>query len=77
MVLKTFNVEEKTHKKFAKFCKERGISMSKQIELFMESQIGEEQDVKPSYLKKLNKIRESKYHKANTVADLRKLIENE
>lgn len=35
MVLKTFNVEEESYKKFSEFCKEHGISMSKQIELFL------------------------------------------
>ena len=80
MVLKTFNVDEGIHAKFSQFCKEHGISMSKQIELYMESQIGDEFDnrkVKPSYLKKLAKIREGKYHKFNTIAELRKLIEND
>ena len=77
MVLRTFNVEENVHKKFSTFCKERGISMSKQVELFMESQIGEEKEVKPAYLKKLKKIREGKYHTFNTVADLRKMTGDE
>lgn len=35
MVLKTFNVEEESYKKFSEFCKENGLSMSKQIELFL------------------------------------------
>ncbi len=35
MALKTFNVDKATYKKFSEFCKEQGISMSKQIELFM------------------------------------------
>ena len=80
MALKTFNVREEVYGKFSKFCKEHGISMSKQVELFMESQIGDEFDnreVKPSYLKKLARIRKGKYYKFNTIAELRKLIEND
>ena len=33
MVLKTFNVQEVVYGKFSHFCKEHGISMSKQVEL--------------------------------------------
>jgi len=77
MTLKTFNVQEEIYQKFSKFCKSRGISMSKQVELFMESQMEPEKDIKGSYHKKLNKIREGKYHKFNTVAQLRSMIENE
>jgi antitoxin component of RelBE/YafQ-DinJ toxin-antitoxin module len=74
MVLKTFNVDEKVYGKFSKFCKGHGISMSKQVELFMEAQM-EDKEVKPAYLKKLDKIRKGKYHKFNTVAELRRIIE--
>lgn len=80
MVLKTFNVGEEIYAKFSKFCKEHGISMSKQVEFFMESQITDEFDnreVKPSYLKKLARIRKEKHYKFNTIAELRKLIEND
>ena len=49
--------------------------MSKQVEIFIESQIGDEKEVRPEYLKKLEKIRKGKYHKFNTVAELRKVIE--
>jgi len=34
-------------------------------------------EVKHEYLKKLEKIRKGKFHKYNTVAELRKAIENE
>ena len=77
MALKTFNIQEGVYNKFSKFCKEYGISMSKQVEIFMESQIGNDKEVKSSYLKKLEKIRKGKYHKFNTVAELRKMIEDE
>jgi len=75
MVLKTFNLNEAVYNKFSKFCKEHGISMSKQVELFIESQVNMETEVKPKYLKKLEKVRNGKYHKFNTVAELRKSIE--
>ncbi len=75
MVLKTFNVNEKVYAKFSKFCKEHGISMSKQVDIFMESQIDEDKEVRPEYLKKLEKVRKGKYYKFNTVAELRKAIE--
>lgn len=75
MVLKTFNINEEIYDKFSKFCREHGISMSKQVEIFIESQVSNEKEVKPEYLKKLEKIRKGKYHKFNTVAELRKTIE--
>jgi len=74
MVLKTFNVSEEVYGKFSRFCREHGISMSKQVEIFMEFQMGEK-EIKSSYLKKLDKIRKGKYYKFNTVAELRKMIE--
>ena len=62
MVLKTFNLDEGTYNKFSKFCKENGISMSKQVNFFIKSQMTEEPEVSEKYLKKLVKIRkESKY----------------
>lgn len=61
MVLKTFNVQAKTYEKFSKFCKEHGISMSKQIELFMQSFIETEPEAKKEYLEKLDHIRERKF----------------
>ncbi len=76
MVLKTFNVAELVYEKFSKFCKENGISMSKQIEIFMESQITEEPEVREEYLKKLEAIRKGKYHHFKTVAELKKAIES-
>ncbi len=75
MVLKTFNINEEIYDKFSKFCREHGISMSKQVEIFIESQVSNEKEVKLEYLKKLEKIRKGKYHKFNTVAELRKTIE--
>ncbi|MCX6665079.1 MAG: hypothetical protein NT038_03315 [Euryarchaeota archaeon] len=61
MVLKTFNVQEETYLKFSRFCKEHGISMSKQIELFMHAVMAEEPKAKKEYLEKLDKIRKGKF----------------
>ncbi len=61
MVLKTFNVQETVYDKFSHFCKEHGISMSKQVEFFMESMVAEEPEAKEEYLKKLERIRKGKF----------------
>jgi len=61
MVLKTFNVGETVYKKFSDFCKGHGVSMSKQVEMFMESMIEEEPEAKEEYLKKLERIRKGKF----------------
>ncbi|MDP2672617.1 MAG: hypothetical protein Q8O84_02285 [Nanoarchaeota archaeon] len=61
MVLKTFNLDEGAYNKFSKFCKENGISMSKQVNFFIKNQMTEEPEVSEKYLKKLVKIRKGKY----------------
>ena len=61
MTLKTFNVEEKTYSKFSQFCRNRGISMSKQINMFMESVVEEDPEAKKEYLQKLEEIRKGKF----------------
>lgn len=72
MALKTFNVQEDVYSKFSSFCKEHGISMSKQVEIFMESMIEEEPEAKKEYLKKLERIRKQKDILIGTLADFRK-----
>jgi hypothetical protein len=69
MVLKTFNVEDLVYKKFSDFCKSHGISMSKQIQLFMKSFIAEEPEAKKEYLAKLNVIRNGRFLKINNFAE--------
>ncbi|MCK4327445.1 MAG: hypothetical protein KAW41_03110 [Candidatus Diapherotrites archaeon] len=61
MVLKTFNVEESVYLKFSQFCKEHGISMSKQVSMFMESMIEKEPEAKKEYLKKLDRIKKGEF----------------
>ena len=63
MVLKTFNIDEGVYKKFSEFCKENGISMSKQVNFFIESQMAEEPKVRKEYLEKLDRIRKGKFVK--------------
>ena len=63
MVMKTFSVQEEVYSKFSQFCKEHGINMSKQVELFMESMIEQEPEAKREYLEKLNRIRKGRFVK--------------
>jgi antitoxin component of RelBE/YafQ-DinJ toxin-antitoxin module len=69
MVLKTFNLNEAVYKKFSDFCKENGISMSKQVEIFIEAQMEEEPKVRQEYLQKLEVLRKGKFIK---VSDFKK-----
>jgi len=69
MVLKTFNLDEDTYRKFSEYCKKYGISMSKQVNIFIESQIAEEPEVREEYLKKLENIRKNgKFIRVNDFA---------
>ena len=68
MVLKTFNVEEVVYRKFSDFCKGHGVSMSKQVELFMESMVEEEPEAKKEYLQKLERIRKGKFMRVDNFA---------
>ena len=61
MVIKTFNVQEETYTKFSSFFKAHGMSMSKQVEMFMESMIEKEPEAKKEYLEKLERIRKGKF----------------
>ncbi|MBN2517701.1 MAG: hypothetical protein JXB14_02555 [Candidatus Altiarchaeota archaeon] len=61
MVLKTFNVTEEVYRKYSSMCKSLGLSMSKQIDLFMKAQIEEEPEAKRGYLEKLDRIREGPF----------------
>lgn len=61
MTLKTFNIEEAVYKKFSHLCKEYGVSMSKQVQIFMQSQITEEPAARKEYLEKLDRIRKGKF----------------
>lgn len=69
MAIKTFNVQEDVYKRFSNFCKGHGVSMSKQVEMFMESMIEEEPEAKQEYLKKIERIRKGKFVRAKSLSD--------
>lgn len=69
MVLKTFNVQEAVYNKFSSFCKQHGISMSKQIEIFMESMIENNPKAKKEYLAKLDRIRKGNFVAVGSFAE--------
>ncbi|MBS3100034.1 hypothetical protein J4463_02360 [Candidatus Pacearchaeota archaeon] len=72
MVLKTFNLEEETYRKFSEFCRQNGISMSKQIDIFIKAQIEEKPKVREEYLHRLDNIRRGKFIKVGGIEDLKK-----
>ena len=63
MVLKTFNLEDETYRKFSEFCRENGLSMSKQVDIFIKAQIEEIPKVRENYLQKLEAIRKGRFIK--------------
>lgn len=69
MVLKTFNVDEETYDKFSALCKSHGMSMSKQIQMFMESVISQDPKAKQEYLEKLDEIRKGKFIRVNDFSE--------
>ena len=66
MVVKTFSINPETYSKFLQYCKENGISMSKQIEIFMKSRVEEREEVREEYLRKLEEIRRGKFIKVDS-----------
>jgi len=73
MVLKTFNLDEETYKKFSNFCKANGISMSKQVNIFINAQMAKEPKVREEYLKKLAMInKQGRFIKFNSFEDFEK-----
>jgi len=72
MVIKTFNLEEDVYKKFADFCKENGLSMSKQINIFIKAQIETRPKVREEYLQKLDAIRKARFIKVGSMEDFKK-----
>jgi antitoxin component of RelBE/YafQ-DinJ toxin-antitoxin module len=75
MALKTFNVDETTYKKFSESCKSSGVSMSKLINMFMQSQIEHEPSVRKSYVKKIETLRKGRTIHIGTVKDFKKHFE--
>ena len=69
MAIKTFSLQESVYDKFHQFCKAHGMSMSKQVEMFMESIVEEDPKAKQEYLEKLERIRQGKFIKVSSFAD--------
>jgi antitoxin component of RelBE/YafQ-DinJ toxin-antitoxin module len=69
VALKTFNVDEDVYARFRNYCKEHGVSMSKQVEIFMNSQIEDEPKARQEYLERLEDIRKGKFLKVKSFAE--------
>jgi antitoxin component of RelBE/YafQ-DinJ toxin-antitoxin module len=72
MVLKTFNLDDEVYNKFSNFCRENGISMSKQVNIFIKAQIETEPKAREEYLQKLDTIRKGKFIKVGGIEDFKK-----
>lgn len=72
MAIKSFNLEDETYRKFSEYCKETGLSMSKQVEFFMRSVVDEEPKARKEYLKKLEQIRKNRFIHVGDSGSLRK-----
>jgi hypothetical protein len=68
VAIKSFNVSEEVYGRFSKYCKEYGISMSRQVELFMEAQLAEEPKARKEYLEKLERIRKGRFVRVDNFA---------
>ena len=72
MVLKTFNLDGGAYSKFSEYCKENGLSMSRQVNIFIMAQIEEEPKVREEYLRKLDVISRGKFINVGTFEDFEK-----
>ena len=72
MVLKTFNLEEETYRRFSEFCRQNGMSMSKQIDIFIKAQIEEKPKAREEYMKRLEIISKGKFIKVGGIEDFKK-----
>jgi len=68
MGIKSFNISNDVYEKYSARCKRLGISMSKQIENFMRSQIEEDPEVREEYLARLEEIRKGTFVKVDSLA---------
>ena len=69
MAIKTFNIDKEVHKRFSGYCKEHGMSRSKQVELFMRCQVAKDDDERNTCLNKLEKLRKGGHVKIEDFAD--------
>ena len=68
----TFNINPEVYKKFSNICKSNGISMSKQVEVFIKAQLEEKPKVRKEYLEKLERIRKGNFIKIGSFEDFEK-----
>ena len=61
MAVKSFNISEDIYARFSGFCRQRGLSMSRQVQFFMESVIEREPKANKKFLKRLDRIRSGKF----------------
>lgn len=73
MALKTFNIEEDVYNKFSAICKRLGLSMSKQVEMFMRSQLEEDPVARADYLERLDTVRKGKFIRVTSFKERYKL----
>lgn len=74
MVLRSFNVDEESYKKYSKRCKELGVSMSKQVNNFIKAQVEEEPKANKAFLKELEEARKQKPIHIGTAEDFKKMF---
>ncbi|HLC48128.1 MAG TPA: hypothetical protein VJI13_03560 [Candidatus Norongarragalinales archaeon] len=69
MAIRTFNIADDIYAQFSAFCKERGISMSRQVQFFMESFVEGEPAARADYLEKLDRIRKGRFIKVKKFSE--------
>ena len=72
MALKTFNINQEVYKKFSDICKSNGLSMSKQVEVFIKAQLEEKPKIRKEYLEKLERIRKGNFIRVGNFEDFEK-----
>jgi len=72
MAIKTFNLDEDVYNQFSEFCRENGLSMSKQINIFIKAQIETKPKVREEYLRKLEVIRRGRFIKIGSMDNFEK-----
>lgn len=70
MAVKTFNITEQVYKDFRAFCRENGLSMSRQVEIFMRAQIEEKEEVREEFMEKLERLRKGKFVKVKDLDEI-------
>jgi ribosomal 50S subunit-associated protein YjgA (DUF615 family) len=72
MAIKSFNVQADVYERFSKYCKDRGLSMSRQVDYFMRSMIEDEPEARKEFLDRLDQIRQQKSIRIGGIEEFRK-----